>query len=507
MDRFGQSILALIARTSSNLPADVRRALARARRAERPGTRAALALDTIAVNVDLACESCRPICQDTGLPTFYVSAPPGLDQMRLAEEIGEAVAEATRRGYLRPNAVDPLTGLNRGDNRAAGIPAVHFEQWVSDQVEVQLLLKGGGCENKSAQYSLPCELDGLGRAERTLDGIRRCVLHAVHAAQGQGCSVGILGVAVGGDRGSGHETAKAQLLRPLDDRNPDPLLAVLEQEIVRQANTLGIGPMGFGGSSTVAACKVASLGRLPASFFVSVAYECWALRRLGVLLDGQTGAILRWLHQAEEQPARLAARDVVARTGREIPLATPLVESTVRRLHVGDVVLVDGVVHTGRDRLHHHLATHEPPTDLRGGVLYHCGPVALREANGWTITAAGPTTSMREEPYQADVLRRFGVRAVIGKGGMGARTLAALKECGAVYLTAVGGAAQYYARCVESVEGVDFIEWGVPEAMWHLRVRDFPAVVTMDAWGQSLHAGVEEVSARALAALQEPSPA
>ena len=113
-----------------------------------------------------------------------------------------------------------------------------------------------------------------------------------------------------------------------------------------------------------------------------------------------------------------------------------------------------------------------PPVDLNGAVLYHCGPVMLKEGDGWRVKAAGPTTSIREEPYQADVIRRYGVRAVIGKGGMGAKTLAALKECGAVYLNAIGGAAQYYARTVEKVLGVHLLEFGIPEAMWHLRVNE-----------------------------------
>jgi fumarate hydratase class I len=144
---------------------------------------------------------------------------------------------------------------------------------------------------------------------------------------------------------------------------------------------------------------------------------------------------------------------------------------------------------------------HEPPVDLRGAVLYHCGPVVKKEESGWTVTAAGPTTSIREEPYQGEILRRYGVRAVIGKGGMGAQTLQALKDVGAVYLNAVGGAAQFYARCIERTDGVSLTEFGTPEAMWHLLVRDFPAIVTMDAHGNSLHKDLEAESAEKLKAL------
>jgi fumarate hydratase class I len=148
-------------------------------------------------------------------------------------------------------------------------------------------------------------------------------------------------------------------------------------------------------------------------------------------------------------------------------------------------------MYTGRDAVHAHLVKNEAPVDLSGGVLYHCGPVVLKQDEGWRMMAAGPTTSIREEPYQADVIRKFGIRAVIGKGGMGGRTLAGLQECGAVYLSAIGGAAQFYARCVEEVSGVSLLEFGVPEALWHLRVRDFPCIVTMDANGNSLHKDVE----------------
>ncbi len=172
----------------------------------------------------------------------------------------------------------------------------------------------------------------------------------------------------------------------------------------------------------------------------------------------------------------------------------------MRALKVGDVVLISGEMFTGRDSVHAYLMKNPPPADLNGAVLYHCGPVMLK-GERWRVMAAGPTTSIREEPYEADVLRRYGVRAVIGKGGMGAKTLAALQECGAVYLNAIGGAAQYYARTVEEVKGVYLLEFGVPEAMWHLRVNGFAAIVTMDAHGASLHADVEKTTGEALATL------
>jgi fumarate hydratase class I len=499
---FFDSVLQLIVRTSTDLPPDVRAAMRTSLNAEPEGTRAAQALTIIAQNIDLAVDHEGAICQDTGMPTFEVKTPVGANHIWMRAQIREAVAEATRRGKLRPNSVDSITGENSGDNLGPGMPIVHFEQWERDEIEVKLILKGGGCENTNAQYALPVELPHLGRADRSLDGVRKCILHAVWQAQGKGCSPGAVGVCIGGDRTSGYTHAKEQLFRTLDDVNPDARLAEVEAAVMRTVNTLDIGAMGFGGKVTLIGCKIGALNRLPASFFVSVAYDCWAFRRLGVVLDAKSGAIARWLYR-DPSHAIVPMLDQAGfvRTGREVALRSPLTEEQVRSLRVGDVVLVSGRMFTGRDAVHSYLMKHDPPVDLRGSVLYHCGPVVVKESGGWRVTAAGPTTSIREEPYQGEIVRRYGVRAVVGKGGMGARTLAALKEHGAVYLNAIGGAAQFYARAIERVDGVSLLEFGTPEAMWHLEVRDFPAIVTMDAHGNSLHKDVEEESGKELAAL------
>jgi fumarate hydratase class I len=499
---FFDSVLQLVVRTSTDLPPDVRAAMRLARDAEPAETRSGQALAIIAQNIDLAVDNEGAICQDTGMPTFEVKTPVGANQIWMRQQIREAVAEATKRGKLRPNSVDSITGANSGDNLGPGTPIIHFEQWEDDRVEIKLILKGGGCENTNAQYSLPADLPHLGRADRTLDGVKKAILHAVWNAQGKGCSPGAVGVCVGGDRTSGYTHAKEQLFRTLDDVNPDPRLAQLEASVMASVNNLEIGTMGFGGNVTLIGCKVGALNRLPASYFVSVAYDCWAFRRLGVLLDASTGAIERWLYRDPSHPIiPMIDQAGFVRTGREVALQAPLTEAQIRSLKVGDVVLLSGRAFTGRDAVHAHLMKHDPPVDLRGSALYHCGPVVVKEGEGWRVTAAGPTTSIREEPYQADIIKRFGVRAVIGKGGMGARTLAALKEQGAVYLNAIGGAAQFYARSIERVDGVSLLEFGTPEAMWHLTLKDFPAIVTMDAHGNSLHKEVEQESGQHLEAL------
>ncbi len=499
---FFDSVLQLIIRTSTDLPPDVRAAMKAARAAEPDATRSSQALTIIAQNVDLAVDHEGAICQDTGMLTFEVKAPVGANQILMRQQIREAVAEATRRGKLRPNSVDSITGQNSGDNLGPGTPIIHFDQWEKDEIEIKLILKGGGCENSNAQYALPMELAHLGRADRTLDGVRKCILHAVWQAQGKGCSPGAVGVSVGGDRTSGYLHAKEQLFRTLDDVNPDPRLAEIEASIMSTVNTLEIGTMGFGGKTTLIGCKIGAINRLPASFFVSVAYDCWAFRRLGVVLNASSGAIERWLYRDPAQPiAPMLDREGFTRTGREVSLEAPLTDAQVRSLKVGDVVMISGRMFTGRDAVHTYLMKHDPPVDLRGSILYHCGPVAVKEGDRWRINAAGPTTSIREEPYQGEIIKRYGVRAVIGKGGMGAKTLAALKEHGAVYLNAIGGAAQFYARTIEKIDGVSLLEFGTPEAMWHLTVKDFPAIVTMDAHGNSLHKDIEQTSGEHLAAL------
>jgi fumarate hydratase, class I len=286
------SLIELIRRTSVEIPDDVQRAILDSLHQEKQGTIAESALKIIERNIELARAKSQPICQDTGSILFFVDGPVGLDQMTWAETARTAVREATRRGYLRQNSVDSITGVNDGTNVGPGSPTLHFHQHRSEKTEVRLVLKGGGCENVGAQYALPIEAL---KADRDLVGCRRVVLDAVLQAQGKGCGPGILGVCIGGDRATGYEHSKRQLLRRLDDRNPVPELDALEQDVLKTANELGIGPMGFGGKTTLLGVKVGVLNRLPASFFVSVSYMCWAYRRQGVTLDPD-GSVQNWLY-------------------------------------------------------------------------------------------------------------------------------------------------------------------------------------------------------------------
>jgi fumarate hydratase class I len=189
-----------------------------------------------------------------------------------------------------------------------------------------------------------------------------------------------------------------------------------------------------------------------------------------------------------------------------ICLEAPFTEEKVRSLKVGDMVEIYGMVYTGRDAVHKWLSEgNEPPAnevDLRNSIIYHCGPVVMQKGSKYTVTAAGPTTSTREEPYQAGIIERFGVKAVIGKGGMGEKTRLACQKFGCVYLHAVGGAAQVLAEAIKEVTGVYGLEkFGSPEAIWKLRVEKFPVVVTIDAHGNSLHKDIEASSGEALAGI------
>jgi fumarate hydratase class I len=285
MKDYTNEILELIRRTSTSLPADVEERLKAAVEKEEPGSAARGALETIMKNIELSRAQSTPICQDTGTPIFYVHYPEGWSTRKLKAQIRDAMAEATKRSYMRPNAVDAIYDKNSGNNLGGEyFPYIHFEEVDADQpLVIELMLKGGGCENVGAQYSLPNAQLGAGR---DLKGVRKVVLDAVHKAQGKGCAPGILGVAIGGDRGSSYYASKEVLYDEIGTRNDDPKLAALEEQLTEEANQMGIGPMGFGGQTTVIDTKITGLHRLPASYFVSVSYMCWAYRRRKMTVQG-----------------------------------------------------------------------------------------------------------------------------------------------------------------------------------------------------------------------------
>ena len=281
-DLVKNAAIELLKRAATSLPADVMNALKLAYESE--GSEAAkMNLRVILENVKVAEEQSVPMCQDTGAPIFWVHYPGSYSQAELRRHMNEAVREASAIPYLRPNAVDPITGKNSGDNIGEGVPVYHFEEWGEDFLKVDLMLKGGGSENVSPQYKLPDASLGAGR---NLEGVRRCVIDAVFKAQGLGCAPGVIGVAIGGNRDSAYSGAKKALMRKFHEPNPLPELDELERRLLGELNQLGIGPMGFGGKTTVLAVRATALHRLPACFFVSIAYNCWALRRQTMIVQG-----------------------------------------------------------------------------------------------------------------------------------------------------------------------------------------------------------------------------
>jgi fumarate hydratase class I len=275
--------LELVKRCACDLAPDVEKALAEARDKEKKGSMAYNVFASILDNVKVAREQNVPMCQDTGAPVFWVYYPKSYSQKDMEEQLIEAVKRASKVPYLRPNAVDPVTGKNSGDNTGSGVPIFHFHEWDRDFLKVDLMLKGGGSENVSAQYKLPETSLGAGR---NLDGVKKCVIDAVFKAQGKGCAPGVIGVGIGGNRDTGYSFAKQALMRKFDDANPDQKLDELEKGLMKDLNKLGIGGMGFGGKTTVLSVKATSLHRLPACYFVSVVYTCWAMRRHTMIVKG-----------------------------------------------------------------------------------------------------------------------------------------------------------------------------------------------------------------------------
>jgi fumarate hydratase class I len=272
----------LLRRASTDLPPDVEQALQDAHQREEQGSAAKGVFETILENVDLARRNSTPICQDTGAIIYYIDYPRNTDEGPFRAAGTEAAREATRRYYLRPNAVDPVSGKNSGDNVGINAPYFHFHQWDHDHVRVRLMLKGGGSENVGTQYKLPDM--GIG-AGRDLGGIRKCVIDAVHKAQGFGCAPGTIGVGIGGDRASSYLLSKEQFFRKLGSLNQNPQLAEMEKKLMADLNSLGVGPMGFGGRTTVLGVHVGAQHRHPATFYVSVSYMCWAYRRKTMILS------------------------------------------------------------------------------------------------------------------------------------------------------------------------------------------------------------------------------
>jgi fumarate hydratase class I len=269
-------IVELYRETATSLPSDIEEALRLAFLIEKKGSNAGAALSTILENIKVARKTLRPICQDTGVPIFFIKIPAGLSQLKMKEEILRATRIATKKIPLRPNAVDILTDKNSGDNTGIGFPVIYFEETKNRQLTIDLMLKGSGSENIGQLYKLPVEEL---KAERDMEGVRKCVLDTVYKAQGRGCPPYIIGVGIGASKDQVTKLSKEQLIRNLKDTNDSKVLSNIEKSILNDINKLGIGPLGFGGKTTALGVKIGINHRHPASYFVDVSVACWADRK------------------------------------------------------------------------------------------------------------------------------------------------------------------------------------------------------------------------------------
>ena len=288
MFKLRDAIVKLYGKAATSLPLDVEAALRCAYEEEGKKSNAKAALSAILENIKIARETARPICQDTGVPVFFIKAPVGLSHLELKKEIIYATKIATKKIPLRANAVDILTDKNSGDNTGIGFPIIYFEQIKDNTLTIDLMLKGAGCENIGQLYRLPSEEL---KAERDLEGVRKCVLDTMYKAQGKGCPPYIIGVGIGGAKDQVTRLAKEQLMRNLKDTNKRRVLSELENRLLKDINRLGIGPLGLGGKTTAIGVKIGVNHRHPASYFVDVSVSCWADRRARLLWEIQSSKL------------------------------------------------------------------------------------------------------------------------------------------------------------------------------------------------------------------------
>jgi fumarate hydratase class I len=282
MLRLRNAIVELYRKAATSLPADVVSALQNLHRKEKKGSNAALALSVILGNISGAVKTVRPLCQDTGVPVFFVRVPVGLSHLQIRSTVIKATQIATREIPLRPNAVDILTEKNSEDNTGIGFPVIYIDETKGRNLVIDLMLKGSGSENIGQLYKLPFEEL---QAERNLEGVRKCVLDTVYKAQGKGCPPYVIGVGIGAAKDQVTRLSKEQLLRRLDDVNRYPVLSQLEKKISEDLNSLGIGTIGLGGRTTSLGVKIGINHRHPASYFVDISVSCWADRRARMIWE------------------------------------------------------------------------------------------------------------------------------------------------------------------------------------------------------------------------------
>ena len=476
----------IIRQAQTRLPPDVVEALVSARDTETDKT-ATSQIDAILENISIADDRVIPMCQDTGILVFFVEIGRGARiVLDMDWAIRQGVKHATNSVPLRPNAVDPLTRRNSGDNTGDGLPDINYSFKDGKDITITVAPKGAGSENMSAFRMLKPSQVG---------SVKDFVVETVQKAGGMPCPPIIVGVGIGGSFDKSARLAKRSLLRNLGDMDE------YELEILEAINSLGIGPMGLGGRTTALAVHVEKAYCHTASLPVAVNIQCWANRHASVTLDA--GHNLTHLDEQYKTMHHLAEQHITGQnlTGQDVPhhLTIPLGRDDIMDLQAGDIVYLSGTIYTARDEAHLRILelTDEGkplPFDLEGAVLYHCGPLMQKDKGGWRTVAAGPTTSARMTDMTPQVLDNYNVRAIIGKGGM--KDIAPVLGDRCVYLAYTGGCAALAVDMIKDVRDVHWLDMGMPEAVWVLEVENFgPLIVGVDAKGRDLY---EEVSGLAL---------
>jgi len=428
-----------------------------------------MVLEIILQNIALAKKLNRPLCQDTGSLTFFVKSD-SKNWEKIKKAIFTATKKATKTGLLRPNSVDPVSGKNLGN-----IPEIEFEIAKNLKTEISLLLKGGGSENVSTQISLPLETK-FGLATRDFNGVEKAVIEILESSVGKGCPPGIASIVIGGDRAEAFKLAKKNLLKKIGSQNSNSKLQKLSDKILQKINLTKIGPGGLGGRTTLLDCRIDSLPRHPASFFLTLAYSCWAMR-WGKIVLSSSGKILK-----NNFSKKVLLDNFEIKKAKKIQL--PVSEKEIRKLRAGEVIAISGRIFTARDRVHDFVMRKNLPKNLEKLAVFHAGPIVIQKNKKWKIVAVGPTTSARLDIFTPEFLSKTGTKIIIGKSGMGEVTQKALQKFGAIYVHAIGGAAAFYADSIREVCGVDFLEeFGMPDAMWELEVENLLAIVGMDSFG------------------------
>ncbi len=476
-------ILNLIRQVSTNIPKDVLDALIIAKNKQHINSRGHISMNVILENIKLAKKQSSPICQDTWFPHFLVKCSKSYDKDWLIEIIQSALKKATFEWTLRSNAVDSITWENSWNNIWVNFPKISFEAGDEDLLEINLLLKWWWSENVSNQISLPADLQSYWKSWRDLNWIKNAIMQVVVDAQWKWCAPWILWVHIGWDRETWYHLAKRNLFKKIWEKNDNSILSKLEKEIVYKANELDIWPMWLWWNVTLLNCAISSSHRLPASFFVTVSYMCWASRRWRVLIDLKKWSEIENDYNTFDLQEDTSTKWFIKKI--KFPITN---DEQIRELKAWDVVSISWNIFTWRDSIHKYADSNDLDTDIKGSAIYHCWPVAIKwEKWEWVFTACWPTTSIREEPYQADFIKKTWIKAVIGKWWMWKKTLKWLKQSWAAYLHAIGWAASYYAKKVKSVKNVYHLDFWIPEALWEIELEDFLVICSMDSHWNSLH--------------------